>query len=103
MRAFTDELRAIEGVAELVASLTVPICVATNSHPDRVRHSLEVTGLWSFFDPHVFSAFMVERGKPAPDPLPICGREVRGRTRRLSRTGKTAFMGLPQFGRLAWR
>jgi len=33
------------------------MCVATNSHPDRVRHSLEVTGLWSFFEPHVFSAF----------------------------------------------
>jgi HAD superfamily hydrolase (TIGR01509 family) len=67
MRAFADELRAIDGVAELLASLSTPICVATNSHPDRVRHSLEVTGLWSFFDPHVFSAFMVERGKPAPD------------------------------------
>lgn len=67
MRAFTDELRAIEGVAELLAALSTPICVATNSHPDRVRHSLEVTGLLRFFDPHVFSAFMVERGKPAPD------------------------------------
>jgi HAD superfamily hydrolase (TIGR01509 family) len=67
MRAFTDELRAIEGVAELLAALNMPVCVATNSHPDRVRHSLGVTGLLSFFDPHVFSAFMVERGKPAPD------------------------------------
>jgi HAD superfamily hydrolase (TIGR01509 family) len=67
MRAFTDELRAIEGVAELLASMTVPVCVATNSHPDRVRHSLKVTGLLRFFDPHVFSAFMVDRGKPAPD------------------------------------
>jgi HAD superfamily hydrolase (TIGR01509 family) len=67
MHAFTDELRAIEGVAELLASLSTPVCVATNSHPDRVRHSLEITGLLPFFDPHVFSAFMVERGKPAPD------------------------------------
>jgi HAD superfamily hydrolase (TIGR01509 family) len=67
MHAFTDELRAIEGVAELLASLKTPICVATNSHPGRVRHSLEVTGLLRFFDPHVFSAFIVERGKPAPD------------------------------------
>jgi HAD superfamily hydrolase (TIGR01509 family) len=67
MRAFTDELRAIEGVAELLASLRTPICVASNSHTDRVRHSLEITDLLRFFDPHVFSAFMVERGKPAPD------------------------------------
>src|SRR4051794_31927792 len=34
---------------------------------DRVRHALEVTGLLQFFDPHVFSATMVDRGKPAPD------------------------------------
>lgn len=67
MRAFTDELRAIDGVAELLASLSTPVCVATNSHPDRVRHSLQITGLLQFFDPHVFSAFMVARGKPAPD------------------------------------
>jgi HAD superfamily hydrolase (TIGR01509 family) len=67
MRAFTDELRAIDGVADLLRSLDIPICVASNSHPDRVRHSLEVTGLWQFFDPHVFSAAMVARGKPAPD------------------------------------
>lgn len=67
MDAFTDELQAIEGVSELLRSLTMPVCVASNSYPDRLRHSLEVTGLWQFFDPHVFSAAMVERGKPAPD------------------------------------
>ena len=67
MRAFTEELRAIEGVADLLKSLTMPLCVASNSYPDRLRHSLKVTGLWEFFDPHVFSAAMVERGKPAPD------------------------------------
>jgi HAD superfamily hydrolase (TIGR01509 family) len=67
MAAFTDELRAIEGVSELLQLLRIPVCVASNSHTDRVRHSLQVTSLWQFFDPHVFSAAMVERGKPAPD------------------------------------
>src|SRR5215469_7266330 len=69
MSVFTDELRAIEGIHELLGSLTMPLCVASNSHLDRVRHSLEVTELLQFFDPHVFSAIMVERGKPAPDPF----------------------------------
>src|SRR6266567_3754138 len=64
MRAFTDELRVIDGVAKLLASLDTPVCVASNSYPDRIRHSLEVTDLWQFFDPHVFSATMVSRGKP---------------------------------------
>jgi HAD superfamily hydrolase (TIGR01509 family) len=67
MSVFTDELKAIDGVCELLGSLDMPVCVATNSHTDRVRHSLEVTGLWRFFEPHVFSATMVSRGKPAPD------------------------------------
>ena len=67
MSALIDELRAIEGISELLRSLTMRLCVASNSHLDRVRHSLEVTGLLQFFDPHVFSAIMVERGKPAPD------------------------------------
>ena len=67
LSVFTDELRAIDGVAHLLDSLSMPICVASNSHPDRIRHSLEVTGLWQFFDPHVFSASMVNRAKPAPD------------------------------------
>ena len=69
MSAFTGELRAIEGISELLGSLTMRVCVASNSHLDRVRHSLEVTGLLQFFDPHVFSAVMVDRGKPAPDLL----------------------------------
>jgi HAD superfamily hydrolase (TIGR01509 family) len=67
MRTFTDELRAIDGVGDLLRALDIPTCVASNSHPDRVRHSLEVTALWQFFDPHVFSAAMVPQGKPAPD------------------------------------
>lgn len=67
MSVFTNELKAVDGISDLLELLQVPICVATNSHPDRVRHSLEVTGLWQFFNPHVFSAAMVANGKPAPD------------------------------------
>ena len=32
MSAFTDELRAIEGISELLGSLTMRVCVASNSH-----------------------------------------------------------------------
>ena len=44
-----------------------PRCVASNSHLDRVRHALSITRLLPLFDPHVFSASQVARGKPAPD------------------------------------
>ena len=70
--AFTDELRAIEGISELLRSLTMRLCVASNSHLDRVRHSLEVTGLLQFFDPHVFSAILVERGQTCSRPVSFC-------------------------------
>ena len=67
MAAFTDELRAVEGIDRLLAALTLPRCVASNSHIDRVRHALTATGLLPHLDPHIYTAAMVARGKPAPD------------------------------------
>ena len=65
--AFDSELLAIPGIADLVASLALPICVASSSEPDRVRHSLGIAGVSRYFEPNIFSAAMVKRGKPAPD------------------------------------
>jgi HAD superfamily hydrolase (TIGR01509 family) len=55
------------GVEELLAALPMQRCVASNGHLERVRQRLAITGLLPFFDPHVFSAIQVPRGKPAPD------------------------------------
>jgi HAD superfamily hydrolase (TIGR01509 family) len=65
--AFTDELRAVEGIDRLLAALKLPCCVASNSHIDRVRHALTATGLLPHLNPHIYTAAMVARGKPAPD------------------------------------
>lgn len=65
--AFETELRAIEGVEAALAELETPRCVASGSEPARIRQSLSLTGLLHLFEPHVFSAAQVERGKPAPD------------------------------------
>jgi HAD superfamily hydrolase (TIGR01509 family) len=64
---FEAELRPVDGIAEVVAAVSVPRCVASSSDPVRIRRSLELTGLAQFFGPHVFSASMVALGKPAPD------------------------------------
>jgi beta-phosphoglucomutase-like phosphatase (HAD superfamily) len=32
-----------------------------------VRHALTTTGLLSYLEPHIYTAAMVEHGKPAPD------------------------------------
>jgi HAD superfamily hydrolase (TIGR01509 family) len=73
--AFERELVAIPGIEALLATLSVPRCVASNSHLDRVRHALAVTRLLPFFDPHVFSASQVARGKPAPDLFLFAARQ----------------------------
>jgi beta-phosphoglucomutase-like phosphatase (HAD superfamily) len=64
---FCGSLTAIEGVAETLASLTVPVCVASSSAPEQIRRKLELTGLLAHFGENLFSATMVARGKPAPD------------------------------------
>lgn len=67
MEAFTDELKPIDGIPELLAALKLKRCVASNSHIDRVRHALTTTALMPHLEPHIYTAAMVERGKPAPD------------------------------------
>ncbi|KAA0121796.1 HAD family hydrolase [Methylobacterium sp. P1-11] len=64
---FDTELRAMRGVAEAVAAIGLPVCVASSSDPVRLRHSLTLTGLLPLFGDHVFSSTQVTRGKPFPD------------------------------------
>jgi HAD superfamily hydrolase (TIGR01509 family) len=65
--AFERELQPMPGIEELLAALPLPRCVASNGRLDRVRQRLAMTRLLPLFDPHVFSASQVARGKPAPD------------------------------------
>jgi HAD superfamily hydrolase (TIGR01509 family) len=61
------ELRATAHVEHALTWLRGPKCVASSAPLERIRVSLESTGLLRFFDPYVFSASDVPRGKPAPD------------------------------------
>jgi HAD superfamily hydrolase (TIGR01509 family) len=74
--AFERELVPIPGIEELLAALATPRCVASNSHLERVRQALSVTRLLPLFDPHVFSASQVMRGKPAPDLFLFAARQL---------------------------
>jgi HAD superfamily hydrolase (TIGR01509 family) len=64
---FASELQPMAGIAEVLAGLGMPRCVASNGHHERVRERLALAGLLPFFEPHVFGASQVARGKPAPD------------------------------------
>ncbi len=67
LEAFDRKLRPIPGIAELLANLPTRKCVASSSEPPRIRHSLTLAGILHHFDPNIFSATQVKRGKPAPD------------------------------------
>lgn len=67
LAAFERELTMMPGVVETIRALTIPYCLATSSSPERMRKSLEITGLSSLFDGLTFTASEVAKGKPAPD------------------------------------
>ena len=66
LERFRRELKPMPGVRDAILALPYRRCVASSSSPERLRLSLEVTGLAPLFE-HVFSAVQVANGKPAPD------------------------------------
>ena len=64
---YRKELKPTEWIAEVLAGLELPFCVASSSQPERIRLSLELTGLLPRFEGRIYSASMVANGKPAPD------------------------------------
>lgn len=68
LAAFPSRLQAVAGIKDVLAASTAPRCIASSSDLDRIRLSLDVTDLATLFEEEsVFSAQMVERGKPEPD------------------------------------
>jgi HAD superfamily hydrolase (TIGR01509 family) len=66
-QAYATELRPVDGIAEALDAIDVPVCVASSSGHDNLRYKLELTGLYERFAGHIFSASEVANGKPAPD------------------------------------
>ena len=65
---FRQELRTVDGAEDYIDTFAhIPQCIASSSSPDRLAASLDILGLRAAFEPHVYSASMVSRGKPHPD------------------------------------
>jgi HAD superfamily hydrolase (TIGR01509 family) len=75
--AFRSRLRSVAGVAEAVARLGVPHCVASNGSRGDMEFRLGLAGLLPLFEPHLFSATQVARPKPAPDLFVHAARAMR--------------------------
>jgi HAD superfamily hydrolase (TIGR01509 family) len=67
LKRFRTELKATAHAAHALSWLRGPKCVASSSAIDRIRTSLETTGLLQYFEPYLFSASEVRTGKPAPE------------------------------------
>ena len=65
---FEESLQPMPGIVAFLERFEgLKRCVASSSAPERIRRSLELTGLARFFGDDVFSSHQVARGKPAPD------------------------------------
>jgi len=75
--AFRRDLRPVPGVADALRTLgEVKTCVASSGEPEKMRLTLELTGLLPRFDGRLFSATEVGRGKPHPDLFLHAAREM---------------------------
>jgi HAD superfamily hydrolase (TIGR01509 family) len=77
LQEFRTTLQPVDGILDALSHLNIPMCVASSSIPDKIRLGLTVTGLLRYFDPNLFSASMVARGKPAPDLFLFAARYMR--------------------------
>ena len=78
-RALEDmatSLAPIDGIHDALLRLDLPRCVASSSSVDWITLGLRTTGLLDHLAPHLFSASMVENGKPAPDIFLYAAREM---------------------------
>lgn len=68
LATFPSALKPVPGIEQVLANLDHKRCVASSSDLDRILMSLSICELDTCFEPqHIFSAQMVDRGKPAPD------------------------------------
>ena len=78
-----EKLRPIDGVAAMLSGLEKKRCVASSSTMTWIRRGLTTTGLIGHLDPHLFSASMVEKSKPAPDVFLYAAERMGAATHRV--------------------
>ena len=76
-RLFAISLQATPHMAETLARITAPVCVASSGPPEKISTSLNHVGLYERFAPHIFSAVQVRHGKPAPDLFLFAAEQMR--------------------------
>ena len=76
LAGFEHELKGVAGIRQALAGLGAKVCVASSSPPERIRRSLAAVGYAQLFEPNIFSASAVTRGKPNPDLFLYAARQM---------------------------
>jgi HAD superfamily hydrolase (TIGR01509 family) len=82
LQRYADDLQSIPYIADAIAAIPLPKCVASSGTPEKIRHGLECAGLYEQLAPHIFSATQVKRGKPAPDLFLFAATQMRAAPER---------------------
>ena len=77
LKFYEGDLRAIMYIADALAAIDLPKCVASSGTMEKITHGLTCAGLYDTLAPHIFSATQVERGKPAPDLFLFAAEQMR--------------------------
>ena len=64
---FEEQLKANDGVENLLELLRIPFCVASSAPRAKIEHALQVTGLEKYFSNNIFSSYDVGSWKPEPE------------------------------------
>lgn len=68
LERFRQDLMPVGGATTYIETFAhLPKCIASSSSLDRIALCLDVLGMRTTFEPYVYSASMVSRGKPHPD------------------------------------
>lgn len=73
---FQTQIKPVEGIINVLESLTVPFCVASNGPLDKMRLNLELTGLYKYFKGRMFSAYEINSWKPDPTLFLTAAKEL---------------------------
>lgn len=65
-RIFRKEVLPVAGIRDLLDALAVPYCVASSGPVEKICLNLTITGLISYFDQRIFSAYDINSWKPDP-------------------------------------
>lgn len=64
--SFKRNIKAVEGVKDVLDNLNIPFCVASSGPENKIRLNLELTGLLPYFEDKIFSCYDIEKWKPDP-------------------------------------